>query len=214
MRQRSLAVVRSCQRLWHRGRSECDRSFSTDRPPVEFRVFRDTVRHMPEGQKLMAGNLVEFRRHRDLMLGIVNGQRQHKWVVHDQVPSMSHAKHSLGNVQDGRIFHVRGQDVSLVLPGTHYSRSDIALFVENAKGANAGCVEVAWQTMDATSRPLSLSEMANLLLKDDSPMGIYTTYALLKVDRRFFRQVDDLPWNVCCLWKGMYVDQSRSAIIL
>ena len=155
----------------------------------------------------MAGNLVEFRRHRDLMLGIVNGQRQHKWVVHDQVPSMSHAKHSLGNVQDGRIFHVRGQDVSLVLPGTHYSRSDIALFVENAKGANAGCVEVAWQTMDATSRPLSLSEMANLLLKDDSPMGIYTTYALLKVDRRFFRQVGDLPWNVCCLWEG-YVCRS------
>ena len=100
-------------------------------------------------------------------------------------------------VQDGDTHHVRGQDISLVLPGSHYTYKDITFFVENAKGVNAGCVEVTWQTMNTTSRPLTLAEMANLLLKDDSPMGLYTTYALLKTDRRYFRQV--------VVWHGMSV---------
>ena len=52
---------------------------------VEFRVFRDNLRHLPEGPKLTSGNLVEFRKGAVSLLGLVERQVDNRWSIYDQV---------------------------------------------------------------------------------------------------------------------------------
>eukprot|EP00210_Caulerpa_lentillifera_P006628 g6333.t1 len=149
-------------------------------PPTRIfaRKFQDSLRLMPTGTKLTTGNMIEFRRSGELVLGVVQGQREDKWIVHDEL---------------GAEEYVRGQDISLVLPGGNYTRDDLRAFQENASATDRSLVEISWQIMDVTNQPISLTKMTETILGDSSPVNIYNAYCLLKSDRRFFKQISRDP---------------------
>ncbi|KAG2484219.1 hypothetical protein HYH03_016954 [Edaphochlamys debaryana] len=123
---------------------------------------------------LAAGCLVEFERNDKGVLGLVAGPDGKKnWFVVDTT---------------GRRSSIAPKQVSLLLPGSGYTDSDVASFAAAAEGADLSLLEIAWEIALESDGPLELSELASLLYDDTSPRSLYVTYRMLQRDGLYFKQ--------------------------
>jgi len=173
----------------------CRSSLSTAAEPVNFKVFKDTLKHIPDGDKLKAGDLIEFRQGSSLFLGVVEGQKERKWIVHDEVKSKPPPPRYI-EPQNGNECLVRGQDISLQIPGSNYKRVDIGVFKQTVDERDPELISRVWGSMGETTQPLTLAELAKVVLDGDSPLNIYKAYSLLKQDRKYFKQVFHSSWTL------------------
>jgi len=107
--------IRSITRL---NRTECSRpnwsrffgiGLDSNLPRFSTRVYHDNLRLMPTGTKLTTGNMIEFRKSGELVLGVVKGQHENRWIVHDEVSTpLNHLINHVNSSQvKSNLFEVR-----------------------------------------------------------------------------------------------------------
>ncbi|GMH43072.1 hypothetical protein BSKO_10994 [Bryopsis sp. KO-2023] len=136
------------------------------------------VSNLPFGDGLRVGALIEFRTNHALSLGVIEGSNRGKWIVRDQI---------------GTEFSVRNQDVTLLLPGKEYTRRDVRDFLEDASSMDSNLVQIAWSTAKELPEPIKLEDMARIMLGGTSPQSLYSAYAALKEQTKYFRQAGKDP---------------------
>ncbi|MFQ3614580.1 MAG: RNB domain-containing ribonuclease, partial [Cyanobacteriota bacterium] len=121
------------------------------------------------------GTLVEFRHNSDRVLAVVQGTEGKKNLL-------------LG-VSSGQIHSVHPRQITFALNGgSSFTASDIPGFWEAVQAKlDPESLAVAWELVQEDRHTLSLSEMAQLLFSDDSPISTYATYRLLSDDRTYFK---------------------------
>ncbi len=121
------------------------------------------------------GTLVEFRHNNDRVLAVVQGTEGKKNLL-------------LG-VPSGQVYSVHPRQITFALNGScNFTASDIPGFWEAVQAKlDPESLAVAWELVQEERRVLSLSEMAQLLFSDDSPISTYATYRLLSEDHIYFK---------------------------
>ncbi|MCJ2542291.1 ribonuclease catalytic domain-containing protein [Thermostichus vulcanus] len=121
------------------------------------------------------GTLVEFRHNSDRVLAVVQGTEGKKNLL-------------LG-VSSGQVHSVHPRQITFALNGgSSFTASDIPGFWEAVQAKlDPESLAVAWELVQEDRHTLSLSEMAQLLFSDDSPISTYATYRLLSDDRTYFK---------------------------
>lgn len=121
------------------------------------------------------GTLVEFRHNSDRVLAVVQGTEGKKNLL-------------LG-VASGQVHSVHPRQITFALNGgSSFTASDIPGFWQAVQAKlDPESLAVAWELVQEDRHALSLSEIAQLLFSDDSPISTYATYRLLSDDRTYFK---------------------------
>lgn len=121
------------------------------------------------------GTLVEFRHNNDRVLAVVQGTEGKKNLL-------------LG-VASGQVHSVHPRQITFALNGgSSFTASDIPGFWQAVQAKlDPESLALAWELVQEERRLLSLSEMAQLLFSDDSPVSTYAAYRLLSEDFIYFK---------------------------
>ena len=105
--------------------------------------------------------------------------------------------HCCCGLQAGTQYLVRPEDVTLVLPGSGYKRSDLTLFLQQASLYDLKSVESALEKRQlkqtsSAEQYLSLGDVAHLLVGERDASHIYAVHRLLSTKPNHFRQVTSI----------------------
>ncbi|MFT0813664.1 ribonuclease catalytic domain-containing protein [Synechococcus sp. OH20] len=127
------------------------------------------------GERVEKGTLVEFRHNNDRVLAVVQGTEGKKNLL-------------LG-VASGQVHSVHPRQITFALNGgSSFTASDIPGFWQAVQAKlDPESLALAWELVQEERRLLSLSEMAQLLFSDDSPVSTYAAYRLLSEDFIYFK---------------------------